>query len=249
MVELESVGVVLVEPTHPGNIGAAARAMRNMGLTRLRLVRPAVYPSAEATALAAGARGVLSGATVHPDLDSALAGFDWVVGTTARPRERSVPGRELGPACRGLLEQAEAGRQGALVFGREAHGLSNVELDRCDVLTRIPAAGDFSSLNLAQAVQVVAYELRRQLLERNESGANGQRQSDLPAGGEVAQGLYQHLERVVDEAGYMNPQAPERTHRRLRALLARMEPTDSDVQFLRGLFTAVQKAMGGGRQT
>lgn len=236
---LESLTVVLVEPTHPGNIGAAARAMRNMGLTRLRLVRPAAFPSAEATALAAGASDVLAAASVHDNLASALVGTHWVMGTTARPRERSVPNRELTAACQGLLEHSRAGHVGAVVFGREAHGLSNSELDRCDCLTRIPTAADFSSLNLAQAVQVVAYELRRQAAAGAQPEGDG---GDLAAGGEVAQGLYEHLERVVRAVGYENPQAPERTHRRLRALLARMAPTESDVQFLRGLLTAVQKA-------
>jgi TrmH family RNA methyltransferase len=240
---LSSVSIVLVEPTHPGNIGAAARAMRNMGLTRLRLVRPAAFPSAEATALAAGARDVLAATTVHDDLESALAGTGWVIATTARPRERSVPARDMELACREAIGQATNGREVAVVFGREAHGLSNAELDRCDLLTHIPTAADFSSLNLAQAVQVLAYELCRQARQAGDDPASDTVGAELPAGGEVARGLAQHLEQVVREVGYENPQAPERTHRRLRSLLSRMRPTESDVQFLRGLLAAVQKAV------
>ncbi|MFP4559993.1 MAG: RNA methyltransferase [Thiohalorhabdus sp.] len=241
---LDKVAIVLVEPSHPGNIGAAARAMKNMGLGDLRLVRPARFPDAEATARASGADDLLAAATVHSDLGAALADVGWVAGTTARGRELSIPVRTARTAMDELLGQARAGRRGALVFGRERSGLTNAELDRCDRLVHIPTAGEYSSLNLAQAVQILAYEAR---LAANAGDEAVSEPEHLPAGGRVLAGLFEHLERVVRDVGFVNPQSPKRTDRRMRRLLLRARPTESEVHFFRGFLSAIEKRIHGHR--
>ncbi|MFA9460839.1 RNA methyltransferase [Thiohalorhabdus methylotrophus] len=240
---LDKVAIVLVEPSHPGNIGAAARAMKNMGLGDLRLVRPLRFPDAEATARASGADDVLAAATVHADLESALADAEWVAGTTARARELSIPVRGPRAALEEQLAQAAAGRRTVLVFGRERNGLTNEELDQCDRLVNIPTA-EYSSLNLAQAVQILAYEAL--LAERAASGAE-QDADALPAGGRVLSGLFEHLERVVRDVGFVNPQSPKRTDRRMRRLLLRAGPSETEVHFFRGFLSAIEKRIHGHR--
>ncbi|KPV40470.1 hypothetical protein AN478_06680 [Thiohalorhabdus denitrificans] len=241
---LDKVAIVLVEPSHPGNIGAAARAMKNMGLGDLRLVRPARFPDAEATARASGADDLLAAASVHQDLGAALEDVGWVAGTTARGRELSIPVRTARAAMDELLGQARAGRRGALVFGRERSGLTNAELDRCDRLVHIPTSGEYSSLNLAQAVQILAYEAR---LAANAEGEAVSDPEHLPAGGEVLAGLFEHLERVVRDVGFVNPQSPKRTDRRMRRLLLRARPTETEVHFFRGFLSAIEKRIHGHR--
>ena len=156
---LHRVRIVLVEPTHPGNVGAAARAMKAMGLDRLCLVAPRRFPSAEATARAAGADDVLHAARLVESLDDALADCGFVLGTTARPRRIEWPVLDAREGARRAVAQA-ARTPVAVVFGRESAGLTNAELDRCHALVRIPAAARFSSLNMAAAVQIIAYEMR-----------------------------------------------------------------------------------------
>ena len=156
---LHRIRIVLVEPTHPGNIGAAARAMKAMGLDRLCLVAPRRFPGAEATARAAGADDVLQAARIVESLDDALADCGLVLGTTARSRRIEWPVLDAREGARRAVAQA-ARAPVAVVFGRESAGLANAELDRCHALVRIPAAGRFSSLNVAAAVQILAYEMR-----------------------------------------------------------------------------------------
>ena len=237
---LARIAVVLVAPSHPGNIGGAARAMKTMGLSRLRLVAPAQFPHAEASARASGATDLLAGAEVYPDLGAALADVDWVAGTTARGRELSIPVRTPGTAVDELLAQAGVERTAALVFGRESHCLSNAELDRCNRLIRIPTAADYSSLNLAQAVQILAYELRRAI----GSGVPGA-EAEPPAGGRMLADLFGHWERVVHDVAFINPQSPERTLRRFRRLILRAAPSEAEVVFLRGFLSAIEKRIHG----
>ena len=156
---LHRIRIVLVEPTHPGNIGAAARAMKAMGLDRLCLVAPRRFPGAEATARAAGADDVLHAARIVETLDEALADCGLVLGTTARSRRIEWPVLDAREGARRAVAQA-ARTPVAVVFGRESAGLTNAELDRCHALIRIPAATGFSSLNMAAAVQILAYEMR-----------------------------------------------------------------------------------------
>jgi len=240
---LANVAVVLVEPSHPGNIGATARAMKTMGLRRLRLVAPAQFPHAEASARASGATDLLAAAEVFPDLASALADTRWVTATTARARELSIPAREPEAAAGELVAQATAGGLAAIVFGRESHGLSNPELDLCNRLVHIPTAEDYSSLNLAQAVQVLTYELRRAAVTGEPPAAG-----ELPAGGAILADLFGHWDRVVRDVGFLNPQNPERTFRRFRQLVLRAAPTEAEVMFLRGFLSAIEKRIHGPRR-
>jgi TrmH family RNA methyltransferase len=241
---LERIVVVLVEPSHPGNIGATARAMKNMGLRRLRLVAPAQFPHAEASSRASGATDLLAEAEVFDDLKAALADTAWVAGTTARSREISLPVRTAEAAADEVAAQAASGGLAAMVFGRENHGLSNPELDLCNRLVRIPTAEDYSSLNLAQAVQILAYELRRAVL----AGAESDDGEALPAGGAILEDLFEHWEAVVRDVGFINPQNPERTFRRFRQLILRAAPTEAEVMFLRGFLSAITKRIHGPRR-
>jgi TrmH family RNA methyltransferase len=235
------IRVVLVGTSHPGNIGAAARAMRTMGLEQLVLVKPLRFPHADATARAAGADGLLTRALVVPDLASAVADCAWVVATSARPRHLRWP--EVDP--RGFAREAlvrAASAPVAVVFGRENSGLSNDELDRCHALLRLPAVADFSSLNLAAAVQVVAYQIRLECI-----GAGGQSVSPAadasgePVTQQEMEGLYAHLERVLVAIGYLDPEKPRLLPRRLRRMFNRMQPDRAELNILRGILADVEK--------
>jgi TrmH family RNA methyltransferase len=235
------IRVVLVETSHPGNIGAAARAMRAMGLEQLVLVNPARYPHADASARAAGADGLLTRARVVPDLASAVADCAWVVATSARPRHLRWP--EVDP--RGFAREALARAQRApvaVVFGRESSGLSNGELDRCHALLRLPAVAAFSSLNLAAAVQVVAYEIRLACLVGRREAAGAAPGTD---GEQVTQAemesFYAHLERVLVTIGYLDPDKPRLLSRRLRRMFNRMQPDRAELNILRGILSDVEK--------
>jgi tRNA (cytidine32/uridine32-2'-O)-methyltransferase len=234
---LDAIRIVLVEPTHPGNIGATARAMKTMGLSRLHLVRPKSFPSAEATARAAGADDVLFQAELHEDFVSAIARCGWVVGTTARPRR--LPAEEFSPeqCARQMLEKA-ARSDVALVFGRESSGLSNREIERCHAMVTIPTEPDFASLNIASAVQILGYEIRRQLASVPEGGAS----APAPASVENMERFYSCLEQTITEIGYLDPSAPKHLMRRLRRLFSRSNPDAIELNILMGILSAARKA-------
>lgn len=238
---LDDVRIVLVGTTHPGNIGATARAMHTMGLTDLRLVAPKVFPHAEATARASGSQPLLDAARVSDTLDEALAGCELVIGASARLRSLSWP--VLDPAAAGRLAAQEPdGRRLAVVFGREKTGLSNDELERCHYLLHIDTNPDFRSLNLAMAVQVVGYELRRALHEAPapvaEEGAVRLATHD------EMQYFYDHLERVMLATGFLNPDNPRHLVRRLKRLFNRARPDHNEVNILRGILTAMEEHLG-----
>ncbi len=236
---LEGVRIVLVEPTHPGNIGATARAMKTMGLSSLHLVRPKSFPSAEATARAAGADDILFEAVIHDNFLSAIARCGWVIGTTARPRR--LPAEEFSPeqcAAR-ILEKAASGGV-ALVFGRESAGLSNQEIQRCHGMVTIPTAPDFTSLNIAAAVQVLCYEIRRQLA----APAPARDDTPIPALVENMERFYLRLETILVEVGYLDPTAPKQLMRRLRRLFGRASPDAVELNILMGILTAVSRITG-----
>lgn len=235
---LERARIVLVETTHPGNIGAAARAMKNMGLTRLSLVKPQRYPNADATARAAGADDVLASAVICASLDEALAGCSVVFGASARPRSISWP--QLDPrqaAVRALA--AVATGEVAFVFGREHSGLSNQELDRCNYLLTIPTNPEFASLNVAAAVQVISYELR--MAGRDASPAAP---SEPMASAEDRERFYRHLEQVLLDLEFLDPNNPKHLMRRLRRLFNRVELDCNEINILRGILTAVEQRRG-----
>ena len=234
----QRVRIVLVEPTHPGNIGAAARAMKAMGLDRLCLVAPRTFPSAEATARAAGADDVLHRALVVESVDDALAGCGLVLGTTARVRRIEWPVIDAREGARRAVAQS-ARSPVAVVFGRERSGLTNAETDRCHALIRIPAAERFSSLNVAAAVQIVAYEMRVAAFGEGVPKAPPRRRA---ATADELEGFYRHLEATLVEIGYLDPAAPKLLMRRLRRLFSRIEPDRAEVNILRGILTAAARA-------
>ena len=238
----ENIKVILVEPTHPGNIGAVARAMKTMGLSHLRLVGPKLFPSAEATARASGADDVLYTAEVVASYEAALRGCGLVVGTSARPRTIAWP--ELDPRiCAEKLVEAAATGPVALVFGREQSGLTNAELDRCHYLVRIPASPAYSSLNLAAAVQVLSYEIRRAAEGRCYAGRVVQG-PEAPATAAQMDGFFEHLEAVLIRTGFLKPAHPKQLMRRLRRLFNRAQPDSTEINILRGMLKSIERCIG-----
>lgn len=248
---LQNIRVVLVNTSHPGNIGGAARAMKNMGLTRLMLVEPRDFPSDEASARASGADDVLSGAQVVNSLEEALVGCTLVVGTSAR--ERSIPWPLLDPRECGTkaVEHAHSVGEVALVFGREHAGLTNEELQRCHFHVHIPSNPDFSSLNLAAAVQVLAYEARMAWLAAGHETAPARKvdavvdRADEPATMDEMERFYDHLEHTLVEIGFLDPAKPKHLMPRLRRLFGRSAVSHSEMSILRGILTETQKTARG----
>ncbi len=237
---LDRIRIVLCTTTHPGNIGAAARAMKTMGLSRLALVTPRFFHHEQATAMASGADDVLAAARVYASLPDALQGTTLGVGMTARARDLSHPMRPVREVALQVAQEAQEGEV-ALVFGTEMSGLSNAELDACQVLANIPAQPGFSSLNLAASVQIAAYELRQALLQ--DRGVVGR---DYPlATHEEMEGFYQHLERVLYGSGFLNPAQPGRLMIRLRRLFSRARVEREEVSILRGILKALYPADDG----
>lgn len=233
VVALSRLRIVLVGAQHPGNIGAAARAMKVMGLSDLALVAPERYPDDEATARASGADDVLAAARVHETLDEALADCVLSIGTSARTRRTQWPLIDARAAA-GRAVAATGGGPVALVFGRERSGLNNAELDRCQLHLQVPTNPGYSSLNLAAAVQVVAYELRM---------AAGYRIPVEPAHQPVPvadmEGLFQHWHDVLVAAGFLDPDEPRILMRRLRRLFNRAAPDRIETNILRGALRAL----------
>jgi len=232
---LSNIRIVLINTTHPGNIGAVARAMKNMCLSQLVLVAPKTYPSAEATARASGADDLLAAAQVCSSLDEALTGCRLVVGASARLRCVEWP--ELNPhqSAQRLLGEAVSGEV-ALIFGRESSGLSNAELDRCNYLVHIPANPDYSSLNLSQAVQVLGYEIYSSSLRQSETAV----QPVEVVSAEVMERFFEHLEQAMEEIGFSDPQQSKKLHRRLRRLFLRARPDGDELNILHGILSAAQ---------
>lgn len=235
------IRIVLVETTHPGNIGAVARAMKTMALGQLVLVRPKIFPAPEATARASGADDILEHAVLCDTLEEALRDCVLPYAVTARARHIAWPvltPREF--AARVAIDPSASGDI-AIVFGRESSGLSNAELDLCRGAIRIPSQPEFSSLNLAMAVQIVAYELYQATSAAPAPGGSGFDPFDPPATAEELDLLYQHLLRVAEAIDYFDPAKPRLLPRRLRRLISRGGLLRSETQILRGLLTAVER--------
>lgn len=228
------VRVVLCRPSHPGNIGSAARAMKTMGLRDLRLVAPGRFPAPEAQWLASSAVDVLTAARVHATLAEAIGDCVAAFGLTARPREWSLQVRSARDAAPLIVERAAAGPV-ALVFGNESAGLTNEELLACQVLVHIPADPEYTSLNLAQAVQVVAYEL---WCASGKGGVPPPHQEKL-ATVEDVEGLYAHLEDAATASGFFDPGEPKRLRERFRRLFSRVVLEREEVNILRGLLKSL----------
>ncbi len=237
-----NIRIVLVRPTHPGNVGATARAMKNMSLRSLYLVEPEKFPSPEATDRAVGADDVLQSAVICASLDEAVKDCHLVIGTTARQRRIEWP--VVDPAD-GALRLVQGARHGpvALLFGQERTGLLNAELDRCHFVVTIPSDKDYSSLNLASAVQILAYEIYR-AAQAEKPAALMEAQDGRPVSSEDMQRFYQHLEEVLIELGFLDPANPRFLMRRLMRLYNRVGLDDNELNILRGILTAMQKSRG-----
>ncbi|MDZ7683891.1 MAG: tRNA (cytosine(32)/uridine(32)-2'-O)-methyltransferase TrmJ [Gammaproteobacteria bacterium] len=235
-----SVRIVLVETSHPGNIGAAARAMKNMGLSRLILVSPLDFPNEQAVWRAASASDVVESAFVVDTVAEAIADCQLVIGTSARDRRIPWPLLEPRECGEKVTSEAGAGAEVAILFGREARGLKNEELQQCHYHVNIPTAEAYSSLNLAMAVQVIAYEI----LLAGRSGKPEPTWDMDYASAEAVEHLFNHLERTLVEVGFHDPQNPRQLMTRLRRLLNRVRLDTMEVNILRGFLTAIEKRIG-----
>lgn len=228
-----NVRVVLCQTSHPGNIGSTARAMKTMGLSRLYLVRPKHFPDGEANSLAVNAADLLDNAIVTQTLEEAIADCHFVIGVSGKERSLSQQVMAVREAAKEVKTIASQ-HQVALVFGTEMSGLSNEEADRCHVLATIPANPEYTSLNLAQAVQIMCYELRMAIttgeLHYQEKSAELATQEDLER-------FYEHMREVLEEIGYINPRAPKKLFERLRRLYSRTRLEKEEVNLLRGILT------------
>jgi tRNA/rRNA methyltransferase len=233
---LENIRVVLCETSHPGNIGAAARAMKTMGLTELHLVAPQRFPDPQAQRRAARAADVLEKAGVHATLDEALRGVAFAVACSARTREMAVPAATARAAAARAIEVARS-QAVALVFGNEAYGLTTEQVNKCGLLAAIPADPEYSSLNLGAAVQVFAYELRM----ASETPPAPAPERDLASHEEV-EGFYGHLETALAATGFFDPEHPKKLMPRVRRLFARAGLERDEVNILRGILKALARA-------
>jgi tRNA (cytidine32/uridine32-2'-O)-methyltransferase len=237
MAQLQDIRIVLVETSHPGNIGSAARAMKTMGLSRLVLVAPKIFPDPQATALAKNAADVLETAVISPTLAAAVADCTLVMATSARLRHHNweiIDPRE----CARQAATQPAGEPIAIVFGRERWGLSNDELGLCQRLVHIPANPEYSVLNLAAAVQLIGYELRMAMTppeveENTEPGASS----------EAMEHFYVQLERVITETGFLDPENPRKLMRRLRCMFNRTRPDANEYNILRGMLASMEEKL------
>ena len=235
---LDQIRIVLVNTSHTGNMGSAARAMKTMGLSQMVLVDPQAQPDDNAYALAAGASDLLANARIVSTLDEAIADCGLVIGTSARSRTLSWP----------MLDPREAGEKlvtegmqypVALVFGRERTGLTNDELQKCHYHVAIPANPEYSSLNLAMAVQTLCYEVRMHWLQQEQVGETDMA-VDYPSA-EQLEGFYQHLEQTLLKTGFIADDHPGQVMSKLRRLFNRARPEAVELNILRGILTSVQK--------
>ena len=231
------VRIVLVDTSHPGNIGATARAMRTMGLGDLALVRPRQFPHPDASARAAGADELLGKATVHDELVDAVADCSWVVGASARLRTVALPVADPREAAQTIWRRLAEGARVAILMGPEQSGLTNEALARCQQLVHIPTAPDFSSLNLAMAVQVLCYELRMAAPDR--APPQGPVTEARPATAAELEGLHEHLERVLTLSGFLHPEHQRQVKLKLRRIFHKAALDENELSILRGALTSL----------
>lgn len=238
---LHNIRIVLVETSHTGNMGSTARAMKTMGLSNLYLVNPLVKPDSQAISLSAGASDVIGNATIVDTLDEALAGCSLVIGTSARSRTLPWPmlePRECGEMSAKTAETAPV----ALVFGRERVGLTNEELQKCNYHVCIPANPEYSSLNLAMAVQIIAYEVRVAHLAQQEADKPLVEDEEVPYPlVDDLERFYVHLEKTLLETGFIRPAHPGQVMSKLRRLFTRARPESQELNILRGILTSIDK--------
>lgn len=236
---LQNIKIVMVGTTHPGNIGAAARAMNNMCISHLSLVDPQCPIGETAYARASGANSILDNRETCSDLPGAIENCSLVVAASAR--RRSLPWPELSPAQLALkLDSMDDSNRVALVFGREHSGLTNEEIQHCNQMVCIPANPEFSSLNLASAIQILCYEIFARLGEAMPPPRVPEAH-DMPAPNAEVEGYIRHLQQVLEGCGYLDPEQPGLIMQRLRRLYLRSELTRNEINILRGMLTAIQK--------
>ena len=239
----ENIRIVLVETSHTGNMGSAARAMKTMGLSNLYLVNPQVQPDSHSIALSAGASDVIGNAKIVSSLDEAIAGCELVIGTSAR--SRTLPWPMVEPReCGEKSVKAALAAPVAIIFGRERVGLTNDELQKCNYHLYIPTNPEYGSLNLAMAVQLVSYEIRMAFLaSQNESQPAHNEEEDevhYPPADDMER-FYTHLESVLNESGFIRKAHPGQIMNRLRRLFTRAHPEAQELNILRGILTSVEK--------
>lgn len=236
---LANFKLILVETSHPGNIGAVARAMKNMGMDQLRLVNPKLFPHADATARASGADDVLRSAQVYSSLQEAIADCQIVFGASARDRTISWPSMTARECAENFVKPVHTHETVGLVLGRENSGLKNHELDLCHYLLRIPCNQEYSSLNLAAAAQVICYEL---FIASNQqpSSSIGDIGEEALASSEQMESFYQHLLETMADIGFLHPERSKSIMRRLRRLFNRSQLDTKEVDILRGIFRFAQ---------
>lgn len=246
--QLDNIRIVLVNTSHPGNIGGVARAMKNMGLSRLYLVEPKQFPHEQAQWRAASAGDVLEQAEVTGTLEEAIGDCQFVVGTSAR--ERRIPWPLLDARqCARRIFKLPPKEQVAILFGREDRGLTNDELKLCNLHLNIPTSDTYSSLNLAMAVQIVCYELRM-LLQQDKLPVHEDEQWDAPfASQQNMERFYLHLEETLTDIEFLDPMAPRQLMARLRRLYSRVRLDEMELNILRGILTETQKWVARGRQS
>lgn len=239
----ENIKIVLVNSAHPGNIGGAARAMKNMGLTELCLVQPREYPAPRAVWRAAGAADLLAKAVVVNSVDEAIADCALVIGTSAR--ERRIPWPLINPRqCGERIWREAQHHKVALLFGREDRGLTNDELQKCNYHVHIPSNPDYSSLNLAAAVQVLSYEIRMAGLADSEGQLPDLGHWDQPAAtAEDLENFHSHLAETMADLEFYDPENPKQLLTRMRRLFNRQRMDQMEVSILRGLLSAVQRKL------
>ena len=234
------VRIVLVSPSHPGNIGGAARAMKTMAIEQLVLVAPRDYPDPRAVWRAAGARDVLEAARIVETLDEAIGDCDLIIGTSARERRIPWPLVDAREAAEQVYAERESSKI-ALLFGREDSGLSNEELQRCHLHVHVPTSADYGSLNLAMAVQILCYELRMRSLQLAPQPAVASEWDEPFARADEVERFHQHLAQMLADIEFFDPANPRQLLTRLRRLFGRVRLAKMELNILRGIFTEVQK--------
>jgi tRNA (cytidine32/uridine32-2'-O)-methyltransferase len=239
---LNNIDIVLVNSLHSGNIGGVARAMKNMGLSRLTLVKPLEYPAPEAVWRAASASDVLESARIVETVEEAVADAQFIVGTSARGRTIPWPIQDARQCAQRVLTSSRRGERVAIVFGREDRGLLNEELELCNLHCHIPTHEAYPSLNLAMAVQILAYEIRMHDLNTPEvEPEDAQWDAPFATADNMAR-FYAHLEQTLIDIEFLDPKAPRQLMRRLRRLYNRVRLDEMELNILRGVLTQTQRA-------
>lgn len=238
---INNIHTILVRPSHPGNIGAAARALKTMDLANLCLVLPQQFPHPDATARAAGGVDVLDNAKVSNSLIDAIGDAELVMATTSRHRTIERPILTPRIAAQQIIKEARH-RKVAILFGSEQHGLTNAELEFSHYQINIPTNSNYGVLNLAAAVQIIAYEIQLAMIDIKEINEQMNEIDDL-ANIALMESFYQHLSNVVQQLGILNPQQPRQLMQRMRLLFNRARPDKTELNILRGILTAMQKRL------